>query len=140
MSAQADLEARIEALQRLDFAGLRDAWMRRFRKPCPLRSRDMARRILAFEMQAEVYGGIDPEIMRKLRRVNIEAKPQKPRLQPGARLTREWRGSRHEVDVVNGGFVHEGTTYASLSEVARAITGTRWSGPRFFGLAEAAVA
>lgn len=132
----ADVDARIEALMRLDLAGLREEWRRRFGKACGIRSPDLVRRILAFELQADAFGGLDPEVKGKLRRVDLKAKRRKPGLQPGARLIREWRGSRHEVDVVDGGFVHEGARYASLSEVARAITGTRWSGPRFFGLAE----
>jgi len=123
---------------RLDLAGLRAAWLRRYGKPCGMRSRDLIRRILAFELQADAFGGLDPEVKRKLRRVDLKAGKKKPGLQPGTKLIREWRGGRHEVEVVNGGFVHEGTRYTSLSEVARAITGTRWSGPRFFGLKEEA--
>ena len=54
------------------------------------------------------------------------------------RLVREWRGRRYDVDIVENGFMHAGRTFKSLSEVAHAITGTRWNGPRFFGLREAA--
>lgn len=136
MSGDAGLEAGIGALARLDLAGLRTVWLRRFGTACSLRSRDLVRRILAFELQADAYGGIDPEVKRRIRRTSLKVARRKPGLQPGTRLVRDWRGSRHEIDVVDGGFAHEGTTYASLSEVARAITGTRWSGPRFFGLAE----
>ena len=58
----------------------------------------------------------------------------KPHLAPGTRLLREWNGRTHQVDVTDDGFVWNGETYRSLSAVARAITGARWSGPRFFGL------
>jgi hypothetical protein len=99
----------------------------------------MLRRLLAFEIQAEVYGGLDAELRQKLRRAQT-AVAKKPGLQPGTTITREWRGAQHEVQVIDGGFVHAGTTYESLSEVARAITGARWSGPRFFGLVGKATA
>ena len=56
-------------------------------------------------------------------------------LKPGTVLTREWRGTLHKVHVLDPGFAHQGRTYRSLSEIARVITGTRWSGPRFFGVA-----
>ena len=53
---------------------------------------------------------------------------------PGTRLTREWKGVSHEVEVIRDGYIHAGARYRSLSEVARTITGSRWNGPRFFGL------
>jgi len=133
MSAR-DVEARVEALERLDLAGLREEWRRRFGQVPTIRSRDILRRALAFELQADAFGGLDPEVKRRLRRYDVAPKRKKAGLQPGTKIVREWRGSRHEVQVLDGGFAHEGTTYASLSEVARAITGARWSGPRFFGL------
>jgi len=61
-----------------------------------------------------------------------------PALKPGGRLIREWNGTTHLVDVVNGGFLWNGQRYASLSPIARGITGARWSGPRFFGLKRSA--
>ncbi len=57
-----------------------------------------------------------------------------PRIKPGTRLVRVWQGSLHEVTVLDAGFSYRGQTYASLSVIARQITGTRWSGPQFFGL------
>ena len=57
---------------------------------------------------------------------------------PGSQLEREWKGERHRVDVVDGGYVWNGQTFASLSPIARQITGSRWNGPRFFGLREEA--
>lgn len=67
----------------------------------------------------------------------MQAKPQRnlrKSLEPGTRLVREWNGSTHVVEVTERGFVWNGQAYRSLSAVARAITGARWSGPRFFGL------
>lgn len=138
MTGAAEIEAEVEALARLDLNGLREAWRRRYGPTPPIRSPDLLRRMLAFEIQAGHFGGLDPELRRRLRRTDVEAPRRKPGLQPGTRIVREWRGGRHEVEVVDGGFQWEGSTYSSLSDVARAITGTRWSGPRFFGLTEKA--
>ncbi len=129
-----DIEGRVEALARLDVVQLRHEWRRRFGTSPVMRSRDLLRRILAFEAQADAFGGLDPVVRRKLRRTDLTVPRKKPGLQAGTCIVREWRGSRHEVEVIEGGFRHEGTTYTSLSEVARAITSARWSGPRFFGL------
>jgi hypothetical protein len=130
------LETALEELEQLDLAGLKQAWRRHLSaSPPPLRSRDLMRRMLAFELQAAVYGGLTADTKQQLR---AAARPQraKPLLQPGTTITREWRGTSHVVEVRDDQFEHQGTTYASLSEVARAITGARWSGPRFFGLKE----
>ncbi|MEX2374062.1 MAG: DUF2924 domain-containing protein [Dehalococcoidia bacterium] len=128
-----NLDGEVEALRHLDLAGLRDTWRRHFGAPPSVRSRDLLRRMLAFELQAATHGGLPPELRQKLRSASTSA-PRKPGPQPGSTITREWRGARHVVEVIGSGFVHDGQTYASLSEVARAITGARWSGPRFFGL------
>jgi hypothetical protein len=85
-------------------------------------------------------GGLQPELRRQL--CAIAGRPRDggnpalaaPRLKPGTKLLRDWRGHTHEVLVVDQGFVWQQVRYRSLSEIARAITGTRWSGPVFFGL------
>ena len=92
-------------------------------------------------MQAKKYGGLKPAVGRRLQkianglavgdRVSVIAKPK---LNDGARLVREWNGCTHVVEVVEGGFVWNGERHSSLSAIASAITGARWSGPRFFGL------
>lgn len=127
------LADRVEALRRLDLDGLRDVWRQRHGSCPSIRSRDLLRRKLAFDLQADVYGGLDPALRQRLRKA-AGAAPRKARIQAGATITREWRGERHVVQVKDDTFVHEGSTYRSLSEVARAITGAHWSGPRFFGL------
>lgn len=95
--------------------------------------RILARGRRSWKVQAEAEGGLD----RETRRVLLSkawAKDPGPMLTPGVRLSREWRGRVYDVDVVGDGFLYEGKPYASLSEVAREITGVRWNGPRFFGL------
>ena len=127
------VEAEVERLGGLGLHGLRDAWPRRFGVPPRTRSADLLRRMLAWKLQEEAYGGLDAETVRLLaKKTTVERGPQ---LGAGARLVREWKGERHEVEVVDEETVlYRGATYASLSEAARAITGTRWNGPRFFGL------
>jgi hypothetical protein len=100
-------------------------------------SREMMVRVLAWEMQAQVHGGLKASTKRKLERLAAGStlRSQAPTLRAGARLVREWNGESHVVDASeDGGFIWKETRYASLSAVARAITGARWSGPRFFGL------
>lgn len=131
------LEATIAEIEALDLPGIRECWRRHLGAPPPIRSRDLLRRMLAFELQARLYGGLSADLKRRLRTVKASG-PKRPALQPGTQLIREWRGERHTVQVLDGGFEHDGIRYTSLSEVARSITGARWSGPRFFGLADAA--
>ncbi|MFN4155120.1 MAG: DUF2924 domain-containing protein [Paracoccaceae bacterium] len=101
----------------------------------PCMSQPMQRRFLAFELQARVEGGLPAALRARLDRIAAgeERKPS-PSLQPGARLLREWNGTTHVVDVLPEGFLWNGIRHHSLSAIALAITGTRWSGPRFFGL------
>ncbi len=101
----------------------------------------MSRRLLllalAYQLQADTYGALDPKTSRYLRAVaagSSEAVRPLPALKAGMRLMREWNGRTHVVDVTEEGILWSGETYSSLSAIARAITGARWSGPRFFGL------
>ncbi|NJN06321.1 MAG: DUF2924 domain-containing protein, partial [Rhodobacteraceae bacterium] len=80
-------------------------------------------------------GGLPRGFVGKLQKaVRDDRGTTSPALKPGGRLIREWNGVTHAVDVVEGGFLWKGQRYTSLSPIARAITGARWSGPRFFGL------
>jgi Protein of unknown function (DUF2924) len=98
-------------------------------------SQPMQRRFLAFELQAKLEGGLPASLRARLDRIAAgEERKASPTLQPGARLLREWNGTTHVVDVLPEGFLWNGTPHRSLSAIARAITGARWSGPRFFGL------
>ena len=128
-----EVEAEVERLTALGLEGLRDAWPTRFGSPPKERSADVLRRVLAWKLQEEAYGGLDAEARRLLtRKVMVD---RGPKLGAGARLVREWKGERHEVEVGEDGSVtYAGERYASLSEAARKITGSRWNGPRFFGL------
>jgi len=93
-------------------------------------------RLVAYDLQADARGGISPRLEKRL--LSMAAgetpKPAAPKLKPGAQLMRTWNGVTHRVDVVEEGYRYKEETYASLSAIARMITGTHWSGPRFFGL------
>ena len=123
----------VRALASLDLDTLRGEWRLRYGAPPKLRSPDFLRRMLAWRIQVAAFGGLDAETRRRLRR-EPAARPLAPAPRAGTRLAREWQGVTHEVEVVTDGFVYGGRQFASLSEVARTITGARWNGPRFFGL------
>ena len=129
MPSIADIEA-------MDREGLIAAWSEVFATPVPARlSLPFLRRFLAFEVQARQFGGLPKGFAEKLTKaVDERAATRSPALRPGGRLIREWNGVTHVVDVVGDSFVWNGQRHASLSAIARAITGARWSGPRFFGL------
>ncbi len=104
-------------------------------------------RLLTFRLQAQTFGDVDPVVLRKLKRgefagdsdfvpfaVRSAATRDGANLRPGALLAREWRGKLERVTVLDEGFAWNGKTYAGLSQVAKAITGTNWNGHRFFGL------
>ena len=136
------LERELEALADLSRAELVERWRAHYRTDPPKGiSRRLLIRTVAYEMQAKRYGGLKPATDRRLRRIaNGKAvgdhggHKTAPRLQPGARLVREWNGVHHVVEVVEAGFIWNGDRHRSLSAIACAITGARWSGPRFFGL------
>ena len=139
---RASLQSNLEAVATARLPDLREIWREGLgEEPPALRSREVVRRMLAYRLQEAVHGGLSAAARRKL--ADIETRRTAPsktaprpaiRLGSGAVLIREWKGARHEVHVVSGGYLHEAQTYKSLSEVARAITGTRWNGPLFFGL------
>jgi hypothetical protein len=102
---------------------------------------DLLRRSIAQRIQERAYGGLSGETARLLRQL-VKAARSKPngklelprRIKTGSELVRRWRGTTYRVKVTADGFAFEGETYASLSEIATKIAGTRWNGPRFFGL------
>lgn len=133
------LRAELDRLAGLDAAGLAARWRRVFgRAPPPGLSRALLHRALAYRIQADALGDLDRETMRALDRMAGEGGEVIPlpdrRATSGTLLVREWGGAMHSVTVLEEGFAWNGRTFASLSEVAGAITGTRWNGPRFFGL------
>ncbi len=123
-----DLDTDVGRLEALNLQGLRQVWRERYGAPPKLRSRELLALILAWRIQAESGDGLSAETRRAIRRPPGE----KARSQPasGTRLVREWEGLRHEVTALGGrGFLYRGERYASLSQIARQITGTRWNGP-----------
>ncbi|MEE1876852.1 DUF2924 domain-containing protein [Altererythrobacter litoralis] len=128
-----DIDALVERIAALDLAKLRDLWRQRYGAPPQLRSLPIMRLQLAWRVQAEVHGGLDNETRKALARAG-PVEPEGKELGIGARLTRSWKGKRVEVVVEEEGFRWDGELYPSLSATARAITGMRWNGPRFFGL------
>ncbi|MGK8235787.1 DUF2924 domain-containing protein [Roseovarius sp. MS2] len=126
----------VAEIDTMDRAALSAAWDAVFGTPVPKRlSSPFLRRYLAFETQVRQHGGLPKGFVGKLQNAARDDRgTTSPALKPGGRLIREWNGVTHVVDVVEGGFLWKGQCYASLSPVARAITGARWSGPRFFGL------
>ena len=123
----------VAQLGTMSLAELRAEWQRRYGEPPGHRAADLLRRVLAWRIQADVYGGLDAPTRRMLEK-DLGQGEIKVSATPGMRLAREWAGRRHEVCVIESGVVYEGRTFGSLSEVARHITGQRWNGPRFFGM------
>jgi len=137
------MEDRIASIAQLDLVSLRVQWTAYHGRPAPMRlGRDLLARAVAYGIQAEQWGGLRPALRRRLKRLcdgcGQATQGTVLRLQPGVRLMREWNGETHVVDVLADGYHWNSTRYRSLSAVARAITGARWSGPRFFGLHETA--
>lgn len=126
----------VAEIETMDRAALTAAWDVVFGTPVPKRlSSPFLRRFLAFEVQGRNSGGLPKGFVAKLTKAARNTPSAcSPALKPGGRLIREWNGVTHVADVVDGGFLWNGQRYASLSPIARAITGARWSGPRFFGL------
>ena len=131
----------ITSLRDLDTPSLRQRWADLFDIEATSRiSRDLLIRAIAWRLQEEVCGGLSNSARRQLARhaqefrssgsISISSSAD---LKPGTKLIREWQGRVHEVVIVEDGYVWSGKRYRSLSQIARIITGTRWSGPRFFG-------
>ena len=133
MRASPPLEIEVRALDALDLDGLRSVWRTRFGPAPKLRSVELLRLMLAWRLQARATGGLDLAVRRALERRGAIQR-QGRSLGLGAVLRRDWQGETIEVVVEEAGFCHAGRLYPSLSAVAEAVTGTRWSGPRFFGL------
>ena len=123
-------------LRTMDGAGLSQLWSDLLGGDVPPKmSQPMQRRFLAYEMQARDHGGLHPALVARLERIaQGDERKTSPSLRPGGRLLRAWNGTTHVVDVLPDGYMWNGARHRSLSAIARAITGARWSGPRFFGL------
>ncbi len=152
---KAEVEREIAALAALDTKALQQKWSALYERDPPSRIRAGLLRLgIAYRLQEKAFGGLKPKTIRHLRTLAAELRAarapaetlvdaevpvrasvvQTLTLTPGTRLMREWNGTTEVVDVVADGLVWRDTTYRTLSAVAVAITGTKWSGPKFFGL------
>jgi hypothetical protein len=136
------IEKKITSLRDLELSALRERWAEFYPQPAPVHlRREFLIKAIAYQMQARLFGGLKPETKRKLREIADslrEGKPDSfltaPKIKPGTKLIRSWKGENHVVTALESGFAWKRKHYESLSEVARAITGTRWNGLLFFGV------
>ena len=153
------VEREIDDLESLEITALQKRWQELFKLPPPFKIRSgLLRRAIAYHLQELLLSGLKLQTKRELRRIAERARisrahsggkpvgaivdvdpaatilPRRKILSPGSRLLREWNGTTEVVDVLADGFGWRGKTYRTLSAVAVAITGTKWSGPKFFGL------
>lgn len=129
-----ELEALLGRLGDLGSPELRRAWGEVTGRPAPQVSPKLLRLALAYEIQACLYGGLGRRAQQSLDQI-AGGKTRTQAARAGMRLVREWNGTLHVVTVGEDQVIHwNDKEWKSLSEVARAITGTRWSGPAFFGL------
>ncbi|MEO0881401.1 MAG: DUF2924 domain-containing protein [Pseudomonadota bacterium] len=126
----------VSDLARLPRCDLKSLWVAEFRAdPAPRISSPMMARIIFNALQWKTSGQSRDRYVKRLRRAHrASAKPGSV-AKPGARLVRDWHGRQHVVDVLPDGYLWNGRTWRSLSAIAKEITGTKWSGPRFFGVA-----
>ncbi len=148
----ARLADQLAALTTMSPAQLRTEWRRVCQTPPPARvTTDLLRRGIAYRLQERVHGSLPGSHARELERMVRRRQalggrragasgPDEPRLRPGTRLVRAWQGNTYHVLVGEHGFVMDDREYPSLSSIAEAITGTHWSGPRFFGIDRKATA
>jgi Protein of unknown function (DUF2924) len=136
------VEAELGRLPKTPIADLRKRYRELFRtEPPKAFGPDLLRRSIAHRIQEKAYGGFSA-LTRRLLDQLVKAAMAKPngrlelprRIKPGSELVRTWKGRTYRVMVMADGFAHDGRTFASLSEIASEITGTKWNGPRFFGL------
>ena len=135
--AQSDTQQLVHEIEAMDLEELRGFWRRHYGAPLTLRSEPIMRMLLAWRVQALAYGAIDAGTRKALARTGAP-QPEGRQLGVGAILTRNWKGQKIEVMVEEKGFRWEDDLYPSLSAAATAIAGSRWNGPRFFGLRDAA--
>lgn len=125
-------------LQTMDMEGLKERWKALFNTEPPAHNRAHMVKRLAYRIQELAYGELPQEATAQLREVaeGHDQASKRSRNGPlaGTMLVREWGGERHEVTVTRDGYEYRGRPFKSLSAIARAITGTRWNGPLFFGI------
>ena len=132
----------LDALEALDVEQLKMLWRKLYRCAPPPRARSsLMIDCLAYRVQELAFGGLALSTRTRLRKIAADIRDGKQiallterRIKPGTRLVREWGQETHTVEAVENGFEYRGTHYANLSQVAGVITGSKWSGPLFFGL------
>ena len=135
LPAAEDLDAELGRIAAMTIDQLRDLWREtRGREPPEALTKDLIARALAHFLQDERLGGLRPDLRELLASLPTKGAAPMRHLKVGSVIVREHRGAVHEVMIVPDGFCWQGKVYASLSTIARKITGTNWNGPRFFGL------
>ncbi len=132
----------LSSLPRLHKPALTELWQQLFKTDPPIRMRkELMLQFVAYRMQEQEVGALSNSSHRRLRELASEIEvnsngpdSQRPAIKPGTRLIRQWKNQIYIVNVEEGNYEYRGARYESLSEIARLITGTRWSGPLFFGL------
>ena len=131
----------LASLPHLSKPALFDLWRQLFKRDPPEIRKDLILRVIGHRLQEQEFGGLRDVNCRRLRQLvtTFEADPNavisnRPPIKPGTRLVRQWKEQVHVVEVEPEGYEYRGARYENLSEIARLITGTRWSGPAFFGL------
>jgi len=135
----ARLDGQLEELRNCSSSVLRQQWRTVFRSVAPDMPPDLMRRAIAWRLQERAHGGLAPAVMKRINALQASLARDggitvAPTLKPGTRLVREWHGRTYHVLVCDEAYEYEQRRYRSLSQIARAITGAPWSGPRFFGL------
>jgi len=132
----APIQSSLAALERMCYAQLVKSWQETFHHPPPAKCGEaLLRGALAWQIQAKHFGGLSTSELKTLRQSALSSTSnQTLNLAVGSRLVRVWQGNTHQVTVLDKGFEYAGQRWLSLSAIARDITGTRWSGPVFFGL------
>jgi hypothetical protein len=128
----------LDKLSDLPIQDLKTEWARRYGAPAPNISMDLLRLGIGYKLQEQRFGGLRRTTRSLLRHAEpVVGKGAPPRkLTPGTKLVRDWHGVGHTVTVLVDGFDYDGRHWKSLTAIALAITGTKWNGPRFFGLSE----
>jgi Protein of unknown function (DUF2924) len=137
------LASQLDQLRQLNAEELREQWQTLFgADPPPKLRSSLTVQAIAYRLQEKALGGLKPATLRLLERIaddatvrrQVSTTPEKIRVSTGTVLIREWHGTQHQVTVLKDGFLYRAKRFRSLSRIARAITGSRWSGPLFFGL------
>lgn len=127
----ARIEEELAALVALPETALRAEWQKVYKTPAPRLSPDLLRHGIAYRLQERAYGKLPAKVARQ---IAVDGRKKEPEVSAGTRLVREWNGRTIDVIATDEGMIWEGRTYRSLSAIAREVTGTPWSGPRFFGI------